>query len=340
MRIRKIALCILCVSMGFVACKKDDTTITPVEVRDRGEQQIVDNDSIIGYLETHYYNKSAFEGNTNPKISDLVISEVTDGMTISSDADSLLINAVETKTTVYADTDYEFYILKLNQGGGDSPTFADKVRVNYEGRLLDETIFDNTVNPVDFNLLSLVRGWSVAMPFFSTSEGFTEVGEGTVEFQNYGAGVIFLPSGLGYFSNPTLNTTAYSPLIFKVELYQMAQNDDDGDGIPSFMEDLNGDWNFTVNYDDLKDTTDDDTDGDGTPDYADIDDDGDGVLTSDEIMVKTYIKDTKEEIESLPLGDDEILIKIIKGSDGKFTGTVITLTDSDNDGIPDYLDNE
>ncbi len=49
--------------------------------------------------------------------------------------------------------------------------------------------------------------------------------------------------------------------------------------MPSYLEDLNGDGEFTVNYDDLEDTTDDDTDGDGTPDYADTDDDNDGVFS-------------------------------------------------------------
>ena len=334
MRIRKIALYILCASIGFVACKKNDTPTTVVEERDRVEQQIVDNDSIIGYLETHYYNSSAFgASNPNPSIDELIISELPDdGILPDPDNNTLLIDAVETKTTVYLDTDYEFYILKLNQGGGESPSFADKVRVNYEGRLLDETIFDITVNPVTFDLLTLVRGWSKALPYFSTSESFTDVGDGTVEFNNYGVGVIFLPSGLGYYANATTNIYSYSPLIFKIELYQMSQNDDDGDGVPSFMEDLNGDGDFTL--------VDDDTDGDNIPDYADTDDDGDGVLTENEIVVTTYNEMTKEDVENLPLESNEVLIKIKEESDGTFTGTVITFTDTDGDGTPDYLDNE
>lgn len=326
MRIRKIALCILCTLIGFVACKKNDTSTTVVEERDRVEQQIIDNDSIIGYLETHYYNSSAFgESNPNPSINDLIITELPeDGILPDPDNNTLLIDAVETKTAVYQDTDYEFYILKLNQGGGDSPTFADRVRVNYEGRLLDETIFDNTVNPVDFDLLSLVPGWSKGMPYFSTSESYSDVGDGTIAYYNYGVGVMFLPSGLGYFSSATYDISSYSPLIFKIELYQMSQNDDDADGVPSYMEDLNGDWNFTVNYDDLKDETDDDTDGDGTPDYADEDDDGDGVLTINEDLEDTDLNvDTDGDGD--PTND--------KVGDGDPTND-----DTDGDGIPNYLD--
>jgi hypothetical protein len=48
--------------------------------------------------------------------------------------------------------------------------------------------------------------------------------------------------------------------------------DDDNDGIPSQLEDINGN----------EDLEDDDTDGDGIPNYRDEDDDGDNVLTKDE----------------------------------------------------------
>jgi FKBP-type peptidyl-prolyl cis-trans isomerase FkpA len=329
MRIRKIALYILCISIGFTACKKNDTPKT-VEDRDRTEQQIIDNDSIIGYLETHYYNSADFGvSNPNPSLNDLVITELPEGETVPV-GNTLLIDAVETKSVVFAETDYEFYILKLNQGGGDSPTFADRVRVNYEGRLLNETIFDSTSNPVTFDLLGLVPGWSKAMPYFSTAEGFNDIGDGTISFYNYGLGMMFLPSGLGYFSSATTSISSYSPLIFKIELLQMLQNDDDGDGIPSFMEDLNGDGEFTLAGDD--------TDLDNIPNYADVDDDGDGVLTKDEIVLTTFTEDTKEAIESLPLESNQVLIKIKKEANGKFTGTVITFTDTDSDGIPDYLD--
>lgn len=331
MRIRKIALYILCTLIGFTACKKNDVS-TVIEARDRTEQQIIDNDSIIGYLETHYYNASDFGvSNPNPSINDLVITELPeDGILPDPSNNSLLIDAVETVSVVFAETDYDYYILKLNQGGGDSPTFADKVRVNYEGRLLNETIFDSTTNPVTFDLLSLVPGWSKAIPHFSVSEGFNEIGDGTIEFYNYGVGVIFLPSGLGYFSSSTSNISIYSPLIFKIELFQTSQNDDDGDGVPSFMEDLNTDGEFTI--------ADDDTDGDNIPNYADIDDDADGILTEDEIVVTTYSEATKEALEAMPLESNQVLIKIKEELNGTFTGTVVTFTDTDEDGIPDYLD--
>lgn len=287
MNLRKVSLYLLCLTIGVLSCKKDDDpTIEPIVLRDRTEQQGIDNDSIIGYLETHYYNKSEFEGNLNPGIKDLTITKITNEI-ISSDADSLLINAVETKTIVYANTTYKYYVLKINQGGGaESPKFCDDIRANYQGFTLDDAIFDNSVNPVDFDLMGVIEGWRRVFPEFNTAESYLENGDGTVTYSNKGVGVMFLPSGLSYFYESRTGILAYSPLIFKFELLQTSQNDHDGDGVPSYLEDLNGDGQFSVNYDDTTDATDDDTDGDRYANFEDADDDGDGISTINEDIDK------------------------------------------------------
>jgi len=298
----KVALLILCLLVGFLSCNKDDGNggTTVVEVRDRAEQQIADNDSIVAYLETHYYNASAFVSNLDSSISDLIISELPEsGVLPDPTNNALLMSAVETKTVVFADTDYQFYILRLNDGGGDSPTFADTVRVNYEGFTLDSEVFDSAVTPVDFDLTSLVPGWRKVFPLFKTAENFINNGDGTVSYINHGAGVMFLPSGLGYFSNATVGISSYTPIVFKFELFQTSENDHDNDGVPSQLEDLNGDGEFTLD--------DDDTDEDNIPNYFDNDDDGDGILTIDEDI----------------------------NNDGDPTND-----DSNGNGIPNYLDSE
>lgn len=76
--------------------------------------------------------------------------------------------------------------------------------------------------------------------------------------------------------------------------------DDDEDGIPSELEDINGNG----------DLEDDDTDGDGIPNYKDNDDDGDNVKTSVE--------------KPDPNGD----------------GLIDDAQDTDGDTIPDYLDTD
>ncbi|MGB5420073.1 FKBP-type peptidyl-prolyl cis-trans isomerase [Algibacter sp.] len=281
---RKIGFLILGLVLVLASCKKDDdeAEIIVVEINDRTEQQVIDNDLLLDYLETHYYNSDIYIDNPNPSISDLEITELLDGESVPA-GHTLLKDNIETHNTFYEDADYAYYILRLNQGGGDeSPTIADTVRVIYEGYTLDGNVFDSRVSPSDLDLATLIFGWKEVLPSFNVSASFVLADDGTVDYFNHGSGVMFLPSGLSYFSAVQTDIPAYSPLIFKFDVLQMFQNDHDSDGVPSYLEDLNGDGEFTVNYDDLTDETDDDTDGDGIADYLDSDDDGDGVLTINE----------------------------------------------------------
>ncbi len=324
MKIRKITLYILCTIVVFVSCNKDDgLNVIEVPIADRTEQQVIDRDSLIGYLETHYYNSSVFDGsNMNPSINDLIISELVDGETVPVDH-ILLIDAVEFKNTIYedvdVDVDYEYYILRLNQDGGtDMPHISDDVRVIFSGNLLDEEIFDNTVNPTDFDLVAIgiISGWRKVLPEFNVAESFVENGDGTISFTNSGVGVMFLPSGLGFFGNIQAGIPIYSNLIFRFELYQTEILDHDFDGVPSYLEDIDGDG----------EVFNDDTDEDGIPDYFDPDDDGDGTLT------------VEEDLEDIDLNVDS-------SGDGDPTNDLDgdgdpTNDDTDGDGIPNYLDTD
>ncbi|RLD28250.1 MAG: hypothetical protein DRI75_07350 [Bacteroidetes bacterium] len=320
MKIRKITLYILCVILGFVSCSKDDDDgIIIIDERDRTEQQVIDRDSLIGYLETHYFNSSVFIANPNPSINDLIISKLAVGETVPPVDHTLLIDAIEIKNTVHLEVDYEYYILRLNQGGGNViPHFSDDVRVVYSGNLLDEEVFDSAVTPTDFDLIGLVTGWGRVLPQFNIAEDFIDNGDGTISFTNAGVGVMFLPSGLGYFSEPPISSgiPLYSPLIFKFELYQSEINDHDGDGVPSYLEDLDGDLTLAN----------DDTDEDGIQDFIDVDDDGDGTLTIEEDL-----EDIDTNTDS---SGDGILDNDLDG-DGDPTND-----DTDGDGIPNYLDTD
>lgn len=257
--------------LGLMACKKDDDGgSTTVEVRDRGEQQQIDNDSILGYLDTHYYNKAQLSAMDNPTINDIVISDTQE------DGYEILLTDAMLHNTTYEETEYQYYVLTINEGGGENaPHFCDDVRVYYEGSTLENEVFDSRLlEPIVFDLVTVVKGWSLVMPLFKESAGYFENGDGTVSFDNPGLGVMFIPSGLAYFSNALEDVPAYSPMIFKFELLETEIADHDNDGVPSYKEDLNGDGYFNID--------DDDTDDDGTPDFADEDDDNDGVLTINE----------------------------------------------------------
>jgi len=92
--------------------------------------------------------------------------------------------------------------------------------------------------------------------------------------------------------------------------------EDDDDGIPAELEDINGNG----------DLEDDDTDGDGLPNYIDADDDGDNVLTKNEDH-----DDTDLNVDSNGDGDPTN----DRNGDGDPTND-----DTDGDGIPDYLDTD
>ncbi|MEW4924089.1 hypothetical protein [Algibacter sp. 2305UL17-15] len=360
MSLRKIGFLILCLMLGLSSCKKDDdaTDIPQVVIRDRGEQQMADNDSIIKYLTTHYYNAGAFEGNTNPKISELIIDEIPESGVLPNATDKVLFtddgienDEVETETITFASVEYKIYFLRLNTGGGEEfIDFSDRISYTYEGSLLedDDSVFDSAVTPVQSNLIGngvddggLIAGFRKIMPEFKGAESLTDNGDGTFNFSNHGTGVMFLPSGLAYFANPRQGSgiPLYAPLIFKFELYKSFNNDYDNDGVPSHIEDIDGDGEFSIDPDDREKEGDDDTDNDGTPDFVDADDDGDGVLTKDEIKIRTVTKDTLEEVQNETLNLNEQLVEILKDElNNKFVGTIIEFTDTDDDTIPDYLD--
>ncbi|TPV33895.1 hypothetical protein FJ651_06965 [Paucihalobacter ruber] len=288
-----------------ISCSPDDPDFQPVPERDRTEQQIVDNDSLVGYLQTHYYNFSELQALNNITVADITITELPKDdngnyLPLPDPNENRILwgdaNLV-TKTTTFQDVEYTYYILNLNQGSGEGrPNFSDAVRVRYSGNLQNDFIFDSTPSPIVFDLTNVIPGWNRVLPEFNAAETFSINTDGTVQYFNYGVGVMFIPSGLAYFATPPVGVPFYSNLIFKFELFQTEVLDHDNDGVPSYMEDLNGDFNLFN----------DDTDGDRIPNYLDSDDDGDGVPTRQEIIIR---------------------------EDG-----TIEFPDSNDNGTPDYLD--
>jgi hypothetical protein len=300
------------------SCPPDDDGLVPITEVERTIQQI-DDDSILNhFLETHYYNSGELSQMSIFTINDIVITALDDdGVLPDPDINTLLIDDVIRGSTVYEDTDYDYYYLSLNQGGGeDSPNFTDKVRVNYEGSLLNGDVFDNTITPVVFDLTEVVAGWSRIIPEFNIAEDFNINSDGTVSYTNPGIGIMFIPSGLAYYSSSPGSIPVYSCLSFKFSCFQMEENDHDSDNIASYQEDLNGNLNLF----------DDDTDGDNIYNFVDIDDDNDGTLTIDEDLEP----DTDFTVDRDGDGDPTNDI-----GDGDPTND-----DSDGDGIPNYLDED
>ena len=300
----------------ILSCGDDDNDIVEIPEADRTEQQVIDNDSLVSFFQSHYVNESLLTNNSIISFNDIEINILPeDGELPDPNQNTLLIDLVETLTTTYFDVEYEYYILKINQGGSDnSPNFSDKVRVSYEGSLMDDTIFDSSITPVEFDLTSTIAGWGRVLPEFNNAENFDINSDGTVTYNNPGIGIMFLPSGLGYYSAAAGSVPVYSNLIFKFKVFQSEVNDHDFDNVPSHLEDINGDYDLT------NDNSDDDT----FADFVDSDDDNDGTLTIDEDLEPDSDLTVDRDGDGDPTNDI---------GDGDPTND-----DTDGDGIPNYLD--
>lgn len=299
MRLNKFLLIGLCFTAVLGSCEKDDDDPgkKPVEIRDPEEQKLDDQEALEAYLATHFYNYEEFENPTEDFDYQIEFDTIAGE---NADKTSLIeSDLLEAKTVTSDSVDYTIYILKVREGVGEQPTFADSTFVSYDGELLSGISFDNTVNPVWFDLVTIVPGLTHALTEFRGGSGYSVNPDNSVEWENdYGIGAVFFPSGLGYYNAPQPGSgiPPYSPLIFNFNLFLVNQADHDQDGIPSFMEDLNGD----------EDVRNDNTDSDRSPNYLDYDDDNDFTPTREEIIIN---------------------------EDG-----TIEFPDSDGDGEPDYLD--
>ena len=311
MRLNKIVSILLLAMLVFSCNKDDDDTVEIIPPRDRGEQAIADDQALIAYLSTHFYNYEDFSSPSED--FDYIVRFDTIAGVNSDKAPIIDSDALMTKTVNYQGVDQQLYILKIREGEGPSPKYTDSVLVGYEGVTLKDVTFDsNTQTPIWFNLSgyeaynqdgstfiagTVINGFAEGLEEFNAGTGFEILPDNTIKWNNdFGVGAIFMPSGLGYFSATRTNIPAYSPIIFSVNLYRINEADHDRDGIPSYLEDINGDG----------DVFDDDIDGDGLSNHSDNDDDGDGTLTRDEIEIN---------------------------EDGS-----INFIDSNSDGTPDYLD--
>ena len=258
--------------LSFNACKKDDEG-EEVELRDHTEQELTDEQLLLAFLQTHTYNYEDFPLANEEHVAIIIDSLAGDLANKTPLID--LVQSIEVPVNTANDivVNHTLYHLVARQGDRleSKPSIVDSVYLSYTGKLLDGTQFDQMINPIWFDNTRVIRGFSYGLQNFAPGT-FEQSQNGTINFSGYGQGLIFMPSGLGYFASSQGQIPAYSPLMFEVSVYTTNQSDHDGDGILSINEDPDGDGN----------PYNDDTDQDGTPNFLDSDDDGDGILTINE----------------------------------------------------------
>jgi hypothetical protein len=244
----------------MVGCPDDDIPET-VEARPYAEVYAEDKAEIEDFMATHFMTVDADFNVTYTKITGS-----TPGTPISSRTD------LEFKTISKGGVDHKLYFIKLNEGVGSNPTVLDSVFSSYKGHKTDLSVFDSASSPVWFQLQQVIQGWQEIFPEFKTGNSVTDPLTGVTTYSDFGAGVMFVPSALGYYNQAVGNIGSYTPLIFNFKLMKLKYKDHDGDKILS-KDEYGGPTSGTAL----------DSDGDGKPDYGDFDDDNDGFLTKNEI---------------------------------------------------------
>lgn len=95
---------------------------------------------------------------------------------------------------------------EIHTAGNDvKPTATDQVKVHYEGKLINDKVFDSSIargEPITFGLNQVIKGWT---------EGLQLIGEG-------GKVTLYIPSDLAYGNTDQSSIPGGSTLVFEVEL--------------------------------------------------------------------------------------------------------------------------
>lgn len=272
MQLKLSGLFALVLAVLTVSCTRESSNT--VQIRDYAEQYAADRLAIDEFLDTHYMV-------VDPTTYDVDFFKIPDGGTQVSIKDQTEYPLKDTLINEDGIT-YKVDFIKFREGTQKRPTQVDSVHVAYKGLTLDLSTFDQAESPVWFLLESVISGWSHMLPNFKSGTYTSTPGQ-PLNFQNYGAGILFLPSGLGYYNGITGTIGSYQPLIFSFKLVEMQYRDHDRDGILSKDERAFPITNWSNN------PTDYDTDSDGIPNYRDIDDDNDYYYTKNERLAGTFV---------------------------------------------------
>jgi FKBP-type peptidyl-prolyl cis-trans isomerase FklB len=99
----------------------------------------------------------------------------------------------------------------LKQGTGPKPALTDKVKCDYEGKLIDGTVFDSSVKqgkPIEFAVNGVIAGWTEALQLMNTGSKYR----------------LFIPSNLAYGDQQMgSDIKPGSTLIFDVDLIEIVK---------------------------------------------------------------------------------------------------------------------
>lgn len=99
----------------------------------------------------------------------------------------------------------QYKVVRSGPNGGMHPTRADEVKVHYEGKLIDGTVFDSSYErgaPASFPLDGLVPAWIIALQRMKAGDEW----------------MLYVPPALGYGAQDKGPIPGNSVMIFRIEL--------------------------------------------------------------------------------------------------------------------------
>ena len=98
----------------------------------------------------------------------------------------------------------------ITMGTGEIPQKTDRVKVDYEGRLIDGTVFDSSYKrgkPATFPVGQVIAGWTEALCMMPVGSKWE----------------VYVPQELGYGDREQQKIPPFSCLVFTVELHEIVK---------------------------------------------------------------------------------------------------------------------
>ena len=120
-------------------------------------------------------------------------------------ATNFMTNNAKQPGVVTTASGLQYKIVKSGPADGDKPGLRDEVKVNYEGTLIDGTVFDSTTRtgqPAVFGVSEVVPGWTEVLQLMRPGDEW----------------IVYLPPKLGYGDRGGGPIPPGSVLVFHMQL--------------------------------------------------------------------------------------------------------------------------
>ena len=139
-RILKKSVLLISTILFITSCSNDDNNVnTIIDLEPVLDQYILENDSIVTYMKTHFYNYEDFQNLASNSSVDLVIDTIagdnSNKVSIFDQITTFTVDIVDENDEIVP---HNMYYIINREGNGQNPSVADSVFVSYKG--LDLTV--------------------------------------------------------------------------------------------------------------------------------------------------------------------------------------------------------